>query len=194
MTQPIDGRWVRENDELHIEEIGYDRLVAVGDDEWGSFEVEVPITINSFDPAGYQSPSSGPGIGFIPHWIGHSPTSTVQPKFGFTDRLGALVWYRYRNDANAERFEIRDSRARLVAEDLTGRRLRQGTEYIFKMQAQQGTATQGPSYRLKVWEQGTAEPFDWEIESTLAVGAPDQGSLLLVAHHVDATFGRRSGP
>jgi regulation of enolase protein 1 (concanavalin A-like superfamily) len=189
VSQPIDGRWVREDDKLHIEEIGYDRLIAVGDDEWGSFEVEVPVTINSFDSAGYQFPSSGPGIGFIPHWIGHSPSSTVQPKFGFADRLGALVWYRYRSDASAERFEIRDSKARLVAEDLTGKRLRRGTEYIFKMQAEQGTATQGPSYRLKVWEQGTPEPFNWDISTNLPVGAPDQGSLLLVAHHVDATFG-----
>jgi hypothetical protein len=189
VSQPIDGRWVRENQKLHIEEIGYDRLIAVGDRQWGSFEVEVPVTINSFDSAGYQFPSSGPGIGFIPHWIGHSPTSTVQPKFGFADRLGALVWYRYRDDASAERFEIRDSDARLVAEDLSGKRLRRGTEYIYKMQAQQGTSTQGPSYRLKVWEQGTPEPFNWDISTTLEVGAQDQGSLLLVAHHVDATFG-----
>lgn len=189
VAQPIDGRWTLDGGRLHIDEIGYDRLIAVGDGGWGSFEVEVPITINSFDPAGYQFPSSGPGIGFIPHWLGHSPTSTVQPKFGFQDRLGALVWYRYRNDTNAERFEIRDSKAQLVAEDLTGRQLRRGTEYIYKMQVQEGTATTGPSYRLKVWEQGTAEPFEWDIETTLAVGAPDQGSLALVAHHVDATFG-----
>ncbi len=57
------------------------------------------------------------------------------------------------------------------------------------MQAQTGSVTSGPTYRLKVWEAGTAEPFAWDIESALPPGVPDQGSLALVAHHVDATFG-----
>ncbi len=188
-SQAIDGRWVREGDTIRTNEIGYDRLLAVGDGNWESFEAEVPITINSVDLAGYAFPSGGPGIGFIPHWMGHTPTGIVQPKYGFQDRLGALVWYRYRNDANAERFEIRDSQAALVAEDLTGRRLSVGTTYIYKLQAQAGTPTAGPVYRLKVWEAGTSEPFAWDIQSSLPVGSPDQGSLALVAHHVDATFG-----
>ena len=188
-SQAIDGRWVREGDTVRTNEIGYDRLLAVGDGNWASFEAEVPVTINSFDQAGYEFPSGGPGIGFIPHWLGHTPTGIVQPKYGFQSRLGALVWYRYRNDANAERFEIRDSQAALVAEDLTGRRLSVGTTYIFKLQAQTGSATTGPTYRLKVWEAGTTEPFTWDIESALPPGSPDQGSLALVAHHVDATFG-----
>ena len=47
----------------------------------------------------------------------------------------------------------------------------------------------GSQYSLKVWEDGKEEPLDWqmaglELESDLA-----NGSFLLIAHHVDATFG-----
>lgn len=188
VAQPIDGRWAIDGDELHIDEIGYDRLIGVGDENWSSFEAEVPITINSFDPEGYEAPSGGPGVGFIPHWRGHTQEDFVQPKFGFSGQLGALVWYRFRDDVNGERLEIRDSNAALVAEDLSGRTLTPGVTYIFKIQAETGGGT-GPLYRLKVWEQGTPEPLTWDLITSLEPGAPDTGSLLLVAHHVDAEFG-----
>ncbi len=186
--QPIDGRWSSTGDTLHIDEIGYDRLIAFGDGSWSSFEAEVPITINSFDPEGYEAPSGGPGVGFIPHWRGHTQAEFTQPKYGFSGQVGGLVWYRYRDDINAERLEIRDSNAALVAEDLSGRTLTPGRTYIFKIQAETGGGD-GPLYRLKVWEQGTSEPGGWDIVTALPPDAPDTGSLALVAHHVDANFG-----
>ena len=112
----------------------------------------------------------------------------MQPKYGFGGQLGALVWYRYRDDQNGERLEIRDSTATLVAEDLSGKQLDLGVRYIFKMQAETGGGA-GPLYRLKVWEEGTPEPAEWHIVTALGPDAPDTGSLALVAHHVDADFG-----
>jgi hypothetical protein len=188
VSQPVDGRWSITGNELQIEEIGYDRLIAFGDNSWSSFEAEVPITINSFDPEGYEAPSGGPGVGFIPHWRGHTQAEFTQPKYGFAGQVGALVWYRYRDDVNAERLEIRDSNATLVAEDLSGRTLTAGVTYTFKIQAETGGGD-GPLYRLKVWPEGTSEPSDWDIVTALPPDAPDTGSLVLVAHHVDATYG-----
>lgn len=188
VSQPVDGRWVVSGDTVGIDEIGYDRLLTFGDDTWSSFEAQVDVTINGFDPAGYAAPSGGPGVGFIPHWTGHTQEGFAQPKYGFSGQLGALVWYRYRDDINAERLEIRDSNALLVAEDLSGRTLTEGVTYTFKMQAETGGGD-GPLYRLKVWEQGTAEPTEWNIVTALPPGVPDHGSLALVAHHVDADFG-----
>lgn len=192
LAQPIDGRWHVQDATLRIDEIGYDRLLAVGDQSWTSFEAEVPITIEAWDPAGYAAPSGGPGIGFIPHWNGHLQVGTTQPKYGFGGQLGALVWYRYRNDVNAERLEIRDSNAALVAEDLTGIRLAVGTTYVFKLRAEAGRGGAGPTYSLKVWPQGSPEPAGWQIKTALPPGSPSQGSLALVAHHVKARFGRLS--
>lgn len=190
VAQPVDGRWVVDagNGTVSVPEIGYDRLLTFGDENWSSFEVEVPVTINSFDPEGYEAPSGGPAVGFIPHWRGHTQVATTQPKYGFSGQLGALVWYRYRDDQNGERFEIRDSNALLVAEDLSGARLNLGVTYTFKLQAETGGGA-GPLYRLKVWPQGSPEPAKWSIVTALGPEAPDHGSLALVAHHVDADFG-----
>ncbi|MEM7273342.1 MAG: LamG-like jellyroll fold domain-containing protein [Actinomycetota bacterium] len=188
VAQSIDGRWSSRGATLDIDEIGYDRIISVGDETWSSFEAEVPITIRSFDPAGYEAPSGGPAVGFIPHWRGHGQVGVTQPKFGFSGQLGALVWYRYLNDLNGERLEIRDSTSSPVAEDFSGKTLDLNTTYIFKLQAETGGG-QGPLYRLKVWEQGTSEPSAWDIVTSLPPGSPDSGSLVLVAHHVDANFG-----
>ncbi|MEL6890677.1 MAG: LamG-like jellyroll fold domain-containing protein, partial [Actinomycetota bacterium] len=188
VAQPVDGQWLVDNGVVRPVEIGYDRLLTVGDDSWSSFEVEAPIKINSFDPAGYFAPSGGPAVGFIPHWRGHTQTGITQPKYGFAGQVGALVWYRYRDDQNGERFEIRDSAAQLVAEDLSGRTIDLGTQYIFKMQAETGGGA-GPLYRLKVWPQGEPEPLEWDIVTALGSDAPDTGSLAIVAHHTDIEVG-----
>jgi hypothetical protein len=45
---------------------------------------------------------------------------------------------------------------------------------------------------MKLWQAGNREPDDWELEFTTAGDPlePDRGSLLLVAHEVEARFGR----
>ncbi len=44
-------------------------------------------------------------------------------------------------------------------------------------------------YRLKTWLSGTTEPTTWTLSGYGLSTDPDSGSLLLLAHHVDATFG-----
>ena len=63
-----------------------------------------------------------------------------------------------------------------------------GVPYVFKLRvvASSGGA---PVYSMKVWEQGTPEPGLWTLSGSGIVGEPPNGSLLLVAHHTDATFG-----
>jgi hypothetical protein len=65
-----------------------------------------------------------------------------------------------------------------------------GETYIFKMRVQ--TDTDGAHrYWLKVWPASGTEPGGWTVEGTAPAGDQplSQGSLLLVAHHVDASFG-----
>jgi len=45
------------------------------------------------------------------------------------------------------------------------------------------------NYRVKMWRDGEAEPAAWGIERTDPADARPHGSVLLVAHLVDATFG-----
>ncbi len=45
-------------------------------------------------------------------------------------------------------------------------------------------------YRLKMWEAGDTEPLEWDFQGFGSATAPSAGSMLLVAHHVDAKFGQ----
>jgi hypothetical protein len=188
-VQPIDGRWVVEGDTVRTKEIGYDRLLGIGDASWRSYEIEVPITVRSVDFAGYEAPSGGPAIGFIGHWQGHSQVGIVQPEYGFRERLGALAWYRWRRQPLSQRLEILDSNAVPLVQDASGKTIATGVTYIYKMQVEEASATRGPIYRLKVWQQGTSEPLNWDLVTSTPLGTATTGGALLVAHHVDASFG-----
>jgi len=64
-----------------------------------------------------------------------------------------------------------------------------GATYKFKMR---GEALLGGDvqYSLKMWPAGQTEPAGWGMTyTTAAPPAPVSGSLLLVAHHLDVTFG-----
>ena len=187
-VQVVDGDWAIEGDTVRNTDVGYDRIMSVGDGTWKSFEATVPITINSVDPAGALTPNGGAAIGFIPHWQGHSDVGFSQPHWGFDERLGGCVWYRFEAPGRQQRLEIRDSRSVLSAEDFTGKTLTPGVTYIFKMRAV-STEGSGPIYQLKVWPASEPESATWDVTSQLPIGGPDAGSLILVAHYVDASFG-----
>lgn len=181
VSQVVDGRWRLTPAGVRTMEIGYDRLIAFGDRSWSSFEASVAVTVHRVDPNGYAPPSTAPGVGFIPHWLGHADVDGSQPKWGFRGRLGALVWYR-----DTKRVEIRNTNAKLMAS--AGRTLQPGVTYVLKIRAVTG-GTMGPEYRLKVFPLGSSEPARWDLTKTVPKGGPEQGSLVLVAHHMDVTFG-----
>ena len=62
-----------------------------------------------------------------------------------------------------------------------------GETYVFKMRVE--TTINGPQYRLKVWRQDVGEPTDWDLTGIGSPSDPANGSLVLLAHHIDATFG-----
>jgi hypothetical protein len=62
------------------------------------------------------------------------------------------------------------------------------TPYIFKLSVE--STTDPAYYQFKVWKAADPEPVQWNLYGVGAVGGPAAGSLLLVAHWVDATFGQ----
>ena len=169
---------------------GYDRLLAVGDVTWDNFEATVPITMHGFDPActGVVNPqcASAPGLGLLIRWQGHYDEDGSQPRYGYTP-LGALGWMRWRvtNLAN-DSLNLDGSNGRFGR--LTGKDLPFEVPHILKLRAE--TDALGHTYSVKLWEQGQAEPAGWDIvgQDVLSDGL-SHGSLLLLAHHVDASFG-----
>lgn len=187
IAQVVDGHWVIDGDSVRALDIAYDRLVAIGDLSWQTYEVTVPITVYSIDEGGYSWPSNGPGVGVLCRWPGHSddgrqPISGVYP-------LGAIGMYRW--TTSYERFEIFGNEGYILASDPSSLTLEFGVTYNFKMRAETLDGGTG-RYSLKVWD--AADPFEPDnwllVANQNAVREPGYGSLLLLAHHVDARFGK----
>jgi len=173
-SQVVDGLWSLEGIGVRTTEPGYDRLIGVGHTSWDDYEIEVPITLNSL------SPSSG-GLGILMRWNGHTdnPVAGTQPKSGYLP-LGCIGWYRN------GRVELFGNGGDIL--DTDPRTLTQGLTYIFKMRVETNVGV-GGLYRLKVWEQGTTEPAAWDVEGQEQLSDPQQGSLLLISHQYDVTYG-----
>lgn len=62
-----------------------------------------------------------------------------------------------------------------------------GKTYLLRSKVQ--TLPFKTRYFLKVWRQGEEEPNEWSLQQTADRKNPDYGGVLLVAHHVDLTFG-----
>ena len=174
--QVVDGNWVVTGQGVRTLQIDYDRLLAIGDLDWQNYEITVPVTIHGSEPSG---PVSGaPGVGIILRWTGHtnSPVVCAQPHCGWLPS-GPIGWWR------SGRFTLDDRWDPSVA-------LQVGITYVWKMRVQTTVVDQTyHEYSLKVWQAGENEPLSWNLSETYQGGAVTNGSALLIAHHMDVTFG-----
>ena len=189
LAQITDGKWAYDSQKGGIRpvEVGYDRMIAIGDMAWENYEAVTEITIHGVDEGGYLPPSNGPGIGLIFRWNGHTddPVPNWQPKTGWLP-LGAIGWYHWQLDHSA-RLEILGNDGS-TAIDTSGRTLNLDTSYFFKFRVEK--TGNGPLYSLKVWQVNEMEPPVWDLSFIGAAEDPQFGSLVLLTHHVDATFGK----
>jgi uncharacterized repeat protein (TIGR02543 family) len=178
----VDGLWAIEGDTIRpvgADETTYDRLIAVGDMEWIDYEVTVPITIHQF----YDT---DPGVGILVRWNGHGEDE-YQPHRH--PPFGGLGWFRFPY-APLGRVSIMGNGLADIARDYSGRQLETGVPYIFKMRVE--TEPSGESvYSLKIWEADDPEPSVWDLTGYGNDIDPDEahGSMMLVAHRTDASFG-----
>jgi hypothetical protein len=180
-AQVVDGLWESGGGGLRPINVGYDRLVAIGDTTWHDFEVTVPINIHSYDLNGYGSVNGRPSVGLFLGWSGHTdnPISGWQPKTGYVPfGCGGL----YEFELSYPRLSIYDK-----VDDVSGKTLAMETPYYFKMRVE--TKTSGILYSFKVWEVGQSEPGSYDLTWQSNLSDPQRGSIMLLAHWVDATFG-----
>ena len=71
-AQVLDGRWSIQSGAVRPVELGYDRLIAIGDQQWSDYEITVPVTILGLDSSGFDPPSNGCSVGFLMRWPGNS--------------------------------------------------------------------------------------------------------------------------
>lgn len=184
VAQVVDGRWAIEGDSVRPMALGYDRLVDIGDMTWQDYDVTVPITVHSIDHVnGDPWPSNGPLVGVLLRWTGHYPTGT-QPNYGYKP-YGAFGAYH----TNSDRLTMLDGGSGSGSLfDQSGFRLELETTYMWRFRVQTVPGV-GGLYQLRVWEAGQPEPTSWNITRQATMADQQNGSFLLVAHHVDASFG-----
>lgn len=188
VAQVTDGHWTLASGTVRPTYLGYDRLVAIGDKTWTDYEATVPITISNIDSSGFNPPSNGAGVGLIFRWSGHTdnPLSGYQPKTGYLP-LGAMGWYSW--DGSGSRFSLVGNNLINLAPDNTSLTLSFGVTYYFKMRVVTLPGG-GSEYKLRVWQANQTEPTTWLLQGVQSLANdPPTGSMLLAAHHVNATFG-----
>lgn len=186
VAQVVDGQWVIESGKARTTVMGFDRLIAIGDISWRDYTVTVPITINNLVL------NKNPGIGVMVRWQGHFDAGNgLQPVAGWR-RLGALAWYRYeKGTPPTEGLQLLGNGGRdLGSKPLV---LNIGSTYIYKVNVTSSANPSKPAtYSFKMWDATQPEPTNWDIVSEGSNGEPRNGSILLVAHHTDASFGNVS--
>jgi uncharacterized repeat protein (TIGR02543 family) len=183
VAQVVDGLWTLEADSVRPVVIGYDRLVAIGDMTWDDYEATVPIIVHGID----STPSNPPAVGILMRWEGHHDWYGWQPKVGWWP-LGAIGMYRWYGDALGPRFQIYINNGAVRIDDTSGRELEFDVCYNFKVRVETIPGQGAGLYSFKVWENGESEPSGWDLTHQAVTGL-ENGSFLLFAHHVDASFG-----
>jgi regulation of enolase protein 1 (concanavalin A-like superfamily) len=185
VAQVVDGKWSLTGSGVRTQETGYDRLIAIGDLAWQDYEVEVPVTLHSIDFASAGGMSGDPALGLLMHWTGHTddPIAGWQPKTGFIP-FGDIAWWRW-SSLNQARLEIYGSGIYKDYLPVTG------LPYIFKMNVETVPGIER-IYRVKAWLSDQTEPATWDLTHKVPLSTLGHGSFMLVAHHVDATFGNVS--
>ena len=179
VAQIVDGKWALSSEGLRVLEIGYDRLVAMGDLNWTNYEALVEVTVNA--PV---DPDIAPILGLAMRWTGHFDWDGDQPLIGWYP-LGGLLGYLWTNSYEGLARWGSDGARTLGSGATPSPEI--GGKYLFRMRGEElpGGDVQ---YSIKMWRADQAEPGSWGLTYTTN-GAPSSGSLLLVAHYVDVTLG-----
>lgn len=182
--QIVDGLWTITPQGLRTIQIGYDRLLAIGDIFWDNYEITLPVTVHDYDPNGFAWPSNYPGLGIFLRWTGHTddPVYCGQPHCGWFP-CGGAFWYDWDSNGGVCSNVIQDQ----SVWDCRINPLEFNVCYNLKMRVET-IAGQGNLYSAKLWRNGDLEPSSWGSEKILLSNV-DKGSALLLAHHVDVTIG-----
>ncbi|HEX9857293.1 MAG TPA: hypothetical protein VGA75_02985, partial [Paracoccaceae bacterium] len=182
-VQVVDGTWAFDADGARPLDLGYDRLLVLGDRNWDNYTLNLTITMHDLDNVDPRGRDGGAlAIGML--WGGHTddPISNWQPKSGWEP--GAAFFYetRFKSHSYHNFTEVLGSKAFTLEE---------GHSYNFTVQVEQ-VGLYDRRYSLKVWEVGTAEPLGWTLQTVEVFSideAPATGSIYLNAHYYDVTFG-----
>ncbi|MEX1239984.1 MAG: hypothetical protein WEB30_09705 [Cyclobacteriaceae bacterium] len=195
--QYVDGKWAIEEGGLRTLQTGYDRVFLIGDTTWQDYEVSVPFTVHRVDTE--TGPvSGGNGLGLLMRFTGHvngGPGNfpTGQPKWGYQPFgcIGFLRWEKNEPDGEAFKQFYRGDKNHI--ENYGTIAIKPGNVYHMRMRCVTlpDEGVEGVTrYSWKIWQEGETETsaWDWEVVQK-SEHALRNGGLVLLAHHVDISFG-----
>ena len=185
----IDGHWRITPAGVRPVTLAYDRLIAIGDMTWGDYTASVTATIHGYEtlPAVYNWPSYGPALGVLMGWQGHRQWGDMVPPRGWHP-FGSLAIYRWHKDGPMRKELWAGVRGEYIGRRDCAHDPELERPYVFKLQSR--TQPGAPShFAMKVYPADEPEPADWDIQGQAVPGSHTHGSLVLLAHHTDVTFG-----
>ncbi|WP_420393952.1 cadherin-like domain-containing protein [Acuticoccus sp.] len=183
VVQIVDGTWEKSGGGVRPVDLGYDRVLTLGDEAWDNYELRTTVTMHDVtneDPRGRD----GGGWAFGMLWNGHTdePVSGTQPKSGWEP---GATFFSTGNNFKLTSFHDFDTKL-----DNTYFPFAAGKTYEFVVRVEQ-VGLYDRKYSLKAWEVGTTEPNGWTLEGVerFAIDeAPATGGIYLNAHYFDVTF------
>jgi len=185
-VQVVDGLWNLTPQGARTVEPYYDRVLAIGDMSWTDFEATVVVILHGFSGPSRRPPHYGVthfGIGL--RWRGHQEDGK-QPRERWYPLGAAAELQLFPGLRNCRWRILGDNRKRAIA-DVT-HSLELERPYMLKARVET-TAEKGARYSVKVWDASGAEPSAWAVSTAEGPDDFQSGSLLLVAHNSDVTFG-----
>ncbi len=187
-AQIFEGQWTHDGTGIRPVATGFDRVITLGDMAWTDYEVRAEITFNSFDQS---RPVVGSAVGLALGWQGHSDWG--QPRFGHPS--GGLCLYAW-DTADPLFYKLQlgyspgPAHDTVLAKQLTDLPL--GVPHVFRFR-ERDLGNGASRYSCKVWRSDKPEPGAWTLQADIPHWAGETGthpgSIVLVAHHADATFG-----
>jgi hypothetical protein len=184
VVQVVDGLWAFDDDGVRPALMGYDRVLALGDVVWDSYEVAL-----TFEPHDLSNAPTGGAIRFGMQWGGH----TDDP-FGGQPHGGYIPGATFMFNGTAvilrgSDFDPTDENPRIAQ----GLPLSEGEVYNVLIRNERVASDTDLSdgldrtYSIKVWGIDQAEPEGWAIQFAMVDQEPF-GSFYMNAHYVDVTF------
>lgn len=165
----VDGLWHLSEQGIRTTEIGYDRLLALGSQDWsGNYEVLGRFIVHSMRNWG--------GIGLAVGWQGHAGDQDPREDWP----LEALGWVR--QVVPQPELQLMAFRGGVLARRDFDLELE--TPYLVRLRTER--TSQGPWASLNLWQEGSPEPSGWLLQ---AQAPENDGGVLLVTHHADVTWG-----
>jgi len=187
-VRPVDGEWTVSNAGARTKSsaTGYDRLLTLGDLSWTNYEVFGSFVVHSIEaPGTFPSVSGNPLVGIGVRWYGHAGNAV--PRNGSWP-TGAFAWFLWNADHVTGRFRLHTNFYTNNVSQTAPMVL--GDRYFYRVRVTQNGAV--PQYVYSIWKTEVftpGAPPSWEVTTPGVVGDPASGAVVLIAHHVDATFG-----